>query len=250
VVVAESGLETQEQLGRVRSFADAVLIGSRLMAAPDPGAAIRDLGFPRRAPRVKICGLRDRAAAERCAALGVDRVGFNFVAGSKRQVRPEQAKVIWSGLEGPQPVMVVAGASMEEIAALRRSTGFFAVQLHGDEPPDRCAQLAAEGPVIKALTADHDPASVRRYREAGAEILFDAPKGGGGVPFDWGRLAGRTGADFTLAGGLTAENVAAAIGALDPPAVDVASGVERDGAIDPDRIAAFVAAVRGTAEAP
>jgi phosphoribosylanthranilate isomerase len=137
------------------------------------------------------------------------------------------------------------------------ASGVAAVQLHGDEPPEALAGLPV--PALKALRIGSaaDLAPAQRYAAAGAHaLLLDAPSaafGGAGVAFDWS-LARRAVADglrVALAGGLGPGNVAEAVRAVRPWAVDVASGVEAaPGVKDPARMAAFVAAARAASLSP
>jgi indole-3-glycerol phosphate synthase / phosphoribosylanthranilate isomerase len=246
LLIAESGLETKEGIDRLRPIADAVLIGTSLMRAEDIAQRLVEIGFPpeERRPEIKICGVRTREAAETCVRLGVDYVGFNFVPTSKRHVPPKVAKEIWHGLLGPEPVAVFVDPTIDQIEAAERELEFRVVQLHGNEPPELVARLRRRFRVIKAISigADLPRDLVARHREAGAEILFDAPRAGGGEAFDWSKL--ESAQRFFLAGGLRPENVAEAIALVRPFAVDTASGVESNGVQDPDRIAAFCRAAR------
>ncbi|HKP73481.1 MAG TPA: phosphoribosylanthranilate isomerase, partial [Pyrinomonadaceae bacterium] len=129
-----------------------------------------------------------------------------------------------------------------------------ALQLHGDESPEYCAALGGHN-IIKALRVGVNFAPDEAARYPAQAILLDAfserARGGTGETFDW-ELARRTRervARLYLAGGLTPENVGAAIAEVEPYAVDVCSGVEREpGRKDAARVRAFVAAVRARAE--
>ncbi|HEX8070815.1 MAG TPA: phosphoribosylanthranilate isomerase [Pyrinomonadaceae bacterium] len=205
---------------------------------------------------IKVCGITGAADAAAAVAAGAGALGFNFYARSPRCVAPAAARAIIAGL--PQEVLAVGvfvnEASPTEVVRKAEAAGVGAVQLHGEESPEFCAAVSelACVPVIKALRvgADFTPAAAARYERAHA-VLLDAysphAHGGTGHVFDW-TLARRTRelvARLYLAGGLTAENVAAAVAAVRPFAVDVCSGVEAaPGRKDAARLRAFCAAVR------
>ena len=201
---------------------------------------------------VKICGVTNLADAQAAVKAGAGALGFNFYARSPRYITPGAARLIVSAL--PPSVLTVGvfvnEAEPERVARTAAEAGVAAVQLHGDESPAYCAALAGRV-VIKALRvgARFAPEQASAYRTHA--ILLDAysPRefGGTGEVFDWA-LARRTRALVSrlfLAGGLTPENVGAAIAAVRPFAVDVCSGVEAaPGRKDLSRLREFVAAVR------
>src|ERR1041384_713027 len=202
---------------------------------------------------VKICGITQLADARAALAAGANALGFNFHPRSPRYITPEAAREIIAQL--PAVGLRTVGVFVNEpepVALQRKATtaGVAAVQLHGDESADFCAALTAQ-PVIKALRvgAEFSPEQAQRY--CTHAILLDAysplAHGGTGRVFDW-RIAQRTRelvARLYLAGGLTPENVCAAIEAVRPFAVDVCSGVESaPGRKDAGKLRDFVAAVR------
>ena len=198
--------------------------------------------------RVKICGITRPEDAEAAVRAGADALGFNFWPGSKRYVHPEAAQAIIATLP---PFVTAVGVFVDqrraEITAIARQTGIALVQLHGNESPDQCRGYP--WPVVKAFRVGDDflPAALARYRVRA--YLLDAPApgfGGSGTRFDWTRARDLSApGPVILAGGLTPENVAPAVAAVRPYAVDVASGVESTpGVKDPDKLARFVRAVR------
>lgn len=201
--------------------------------------------------RVKICGLTRPEDAWAAARLGADAVGFNFWPGSTRYVPPEVARAMVDRLPPfVAPVGVFVNQTEEEIRTAAAASGVRVLQLHGDEGPDLCARMPL--PVVKAIRVE----SARSLDALGAyqvaAFLLDAPSGGfggSGSTFDWSLLEGVAElGPVVLAGGLTPENVAAAVRAVRPYAVDVASGVESaPGAKDVARMARFIAAVREVA---
>ncbi len=194
--------------------------------------------------RVKICGITNWADARLAVDAGADALGFNFYPPSARCVTPAQA---WAIIRRLPPFVEAVGVfvnwSFLAVDALARAAGLQAVQLHGDESPEEVARLAAHRPVIKAFRVRRGfrPAALARYRRAAAFLLDGFSwrlRGGTGKQFDWriARRARRYG-PVVLAGGLTAENVAEAIGVVRPFAIDICSGVEaKPGKKDPARL--------------
>jgi indole-3-glycerol phosphate synthase/phosphoribosylanthranilate isomerase len=270
LLVAESGVHTAAEVARARAWgASAVLVGEALMRAPDPAALARDLvgagGGPTAAlyavrgwPFVKLCGLRDAAAATVAARAGADAIGLIF-APARRRVTAEQGRAIAAAARaaadaGPLPLVVgvFVNASIEEIVATATAATLDAVQLSGDEPPGCCAEVrhATGLPVVKAVrVAAGVDALMEAYALAGATILLEpdvrGAAGGTGRRADWAlarTLAARW--PVLLAGGLDPTNVSEAIAAVAPRGVDASSGTETGGAKDPAKLRAFVARAR------
>jgi len=199
--------------------------------------------------RVKICGITRLEDALAAAEAGADALGFNFWPGSKRHVHPEDAQAIIGRLPPfVTPVGVFVNQEPVEVLHLSALARVTVVQLHGDEEPRDCAGHVL--PVIKAfrIGGPADLAPIARYHRAAA-VLLDAPGegfGGSGQTFDWALARQATGGKpILLAGGLTPENVTAAVRAVRPWAVDVASGVESaPGVKDHDKLARFVRAAK------
>lgn len=206
--------------------------------------------------RVKICGLTNRADAEAAIALGADALGFNLFSGSKRCLDLDR-EAAWIAALPPlvTRIAVLVNPTLDEALRVAAHPGIHTVQLHGDEDAAFCAEFARSGrPFIKALRL-RDAATVRSAADFSTpHVLLDAHAGaaygGTGTLIDLAlaaevrRLHPRL--HVILAGGLRAGNVAAAIRAVRPDAVDVASGVETEA--DPRRkdaakMRAFLAAV-------
>lgn len=200
--------------------------------------------------RVKICGITRTEDALAAAAAGADAIGLVF-AESPRRVNLDQARTIVAALP---PFLKVVGLFVDAPAATVRAVlgrvPLDLLQFHGRETPDDCRIFAR--PYIKAISMQDgvDAAAIAgRYTDA-AGLLFDGfhPQmaGGTGATFDWARLPRDLGRPVILAGGLTPENVAAAVRATQPYAVDVSSGVEvSKGIKSAEKIAAFIRAVVG-----
>ncbi|HWS25318.1 MAG TPA: phosphoribosylanthranilate isomerase [Xanthomonadales bacterium] len=181
--------------------------------------------------RVKFCGITRAEDARSAIALGVDAIGLVFVPGSKRCVDLAQAREVMSAVS---PLVSVIGLFMDaataDVAAVLDALPLDALQFHGRESAEFCRQF--KRPYVKAL-AMGDGVDVAHAASgyAGARgVLLDAHRsgeqGGSGLSFDWSLIPPALAERIILAGGLTPENVAAAITQVRPYAVDVSSGIE------------------------
>jgi phosphoribosylanthranilate isomerase len=199
--------------------------------------------------RVKICGVTRPEDAEASVEAGADAIGLNFFPKSPRCVDAATARRIVEAIAGRAlAVGVFVDADAAAIEALRSATGIGCIQLHGDEPPELLASFLPHA--YKAIRVRGPEALVEARRFAGEHILLDAyvpgMPGGTGARFDWS-LAAQLAHErkLTLAGGLDPSNVAAAIAAVQPYCVDVASGVESaPGRKDPEKVRAFIQAAK------
>lgn len=196
---------------------------------------------------IKICGVRDADTMRACVEAGVEYVGLNFAPGSRRAVDVEEARslIALAGPERPQMVGVFRDCPVALVAQIASRVGLDIVQLHGREPVAACAQLAAELPVIKALSFDALGADAAAYARVASRLLIDGRRPGSGEAWAYAPFSGAHRA--FLAGGLHPGNVGAAIDVVRPYAVDTASGVEVNGVPEPDRVFAFVRAARAAA---
>jgi len=204
--------------------------------------------------KVKICGITNWTDARRAVTAGADFLGFNFYPPSPRYISPAKARRIVRRL--PERITVVGvfvNEPEEKMLRIARAVGLDYLQLHGDESPELISRLKPAFPVIKALRVQESfrSAQLARFKRASAFLLdgFQPRRyGGTGKTFNWtvARRA-KTGRKIFLAGGLTPQNVAAAIRAARPYAVDVCSGVEaRPGKKDPARVKAMMQAVQNS----
>jgi len=201
--------------------------------------------------RVKICGITNVEDALLACDLGADAIGLNFYNKSPRSVSPFAAsKIIRELPPFVSPVGVFVNWQAAPVTALAKALGLVAAQLHGDEPPQLINEIAKKISAIKALHVGKGSAvpHFSKYRGATAFLLdagHSSQYGGTGHTTDWS--VARTAASshrILLAGGLTPENVAEAILAVRPYAVDVTSGVEsKPGKKDPAKLRAFFEAV-------
>lgn len=199
---------------------------------------------------VKICGITRAEDAEAAARCGAHAIGLVFYEKSPRFIDPQRAAAIARGLP---PFITCVGLFVDpQPAWVRQVTGLVPLQLlqfHGDEPPEFCARFGL--PYVKAARVRPELDLLKYsvcYREARG-LLLDAYRpgmpGGTGERFDWSLVPRGLPLPVILSGGLTPENVAEAIQAVRPWAVDVSSGVEADKGIkDAAKIAAFIERVR------
>jgi phosphoribosylanthranilate isomerase len=197
--------------------------------------------------RVKICGITRPSDAQLSAELGAHAIGLNFYPHSPRAISPADAAKILQRLPPfVAPVGIFVNWAAAPVVALSDALGLAVAQLHGDESPQIAAAIARKIPVIKAFrfARNDKPPKFSRYRSAQAFLLDAANTGkfaGTGATTDWNfaRTAAMSHC-ILLAGGLTPENVAEAILAVRPYAVDVASGVEfHPGKKDAGKLRAF-----------
>jgi phosphoribosylanthranilate isomerase len=210
-------------------------------------------------PRIKFCGITSLEDAQRAADAGAWAIGLILWAGSPRRCALPAAERIAGALRRQVEVTgVFVNAPLDEVAATADAVGLTMVQLHGDEGPSYCAEVARRtgAKVIKAarVQSGADIAALETFHTD--FHLLDAyqpgRRGGTGETFDWELVQKRrTTTPLVLSGGLSPENVGEAIAATHPFAVDTASGTEvRPGVKDPEKLRAFAAAVAATAHEP
>jgi len=200
--------------------------------------------------KIKLCGLRRTADIEAANALRPEFIGFVFAEKSRRRVTREEAEALKARLDpGIRAVGVFVNAPAEEIAALLAAGIIDMAQLHGQEGPEDIARLRrlTDAPVIQAFRVKTRE-DVRMAEESPADLLLLDAGAGDGVAFQWDIAEGIR-RPFFLAGGLTPENAGEAAERLRPFALDVSSGIESGGWKDPEKMRAFVDAVRGRKEA-
>ena len=192
--------------------------------------------------------MQDALAA---ATLGVDAIGLVLTPRSKRCLAPARAREIRVAL--PPFVSVVTLFNDDDPAFVAAAIATVApdlVQFHGSEKPADCVRYGR--PYLKSIAMGGDGADLEAVVAAhpqAAGFLLDSHaaggQGGSGTTFDWAKIPKEFPRPLVLAGGLTPENVAAAIRLVHPFAVDLASGIESaPGIKDLDKMRRFVAAVR------
>jgi phosphoribosylanthranilate isomerase len=198
--------------------------------------------------RVKICGITDPRDAALAAELGASAIGMVFWPSSPRHVDLARAREIVAALPPDVNAIGVFVNQTREAAAIARELGLAAVQMHGDETPADYADFRS--PIIRAVAVRGE----ETHAAAAAvpdwvTVLLDAHdpvnRGGTGRVIDWSvaaAIARRR--PVYLSGGVTPENVGAAIATVRPFAIDVSSGVESaPGRKDPAKLRALFAAV-------
>ena len=200
--------------------------------------------------RIKICGITRLQDALLAEELGVDALGFVFVAASKRHITLASAVDIASQL-GPFSTRVglFLNAPRVEVEQAIDAMPDLLPQFHGQETAEYCDSFAR--PYLKAIgvaSGMPEAAVLESYRNASG-FLFDSNEagelGGTGHTFDWELLTRFSGRSLILAGGLGPANIKTAIAQVHPHAVDVSTGVEQaKGIKDPDLMRQFVEQVK------
>ncbi len=200
--------------------------------------------------QVKICGITRPQDGVAAIAAGADALGLVLWPGSKRAVGIQQARDICAEL--PPFTTVVAlmvDPSSAEVDAALAALPINVLQFHGDETAEFCERWSV--PYIKALRAQAPDALLgcaeqyARARGFLVDSVHDGQFGGTGKAFDWSLLPHQMPRALVLAGGLDPDNVADAVRAVRPAAVDVSSGVETaPGIKDDDKMRRFVAAAK------
>ena len=201
--------------------------------------------------RVKLCGVTSLEDARLCADAGAWAIGMIFAEESPRRVDVAAAAEIGAAMRRRVEVAgVFVNSPLDEVVELADLCSLTMVQLHGDEGPTYCAEIAHRTglKVIKAARI-RDKASVqalRAFRVAVDFHLLDAfaerARGGTGRTFNWELVKTRGGGPpIILSGGITPDNAADAIAAARPFAVDSASGTEASpGVKDPAKVTALL----------
>jgi phosphoribosylanthranilate isomerase len=196
--------------------------------------------------RVKICGVTRVEDAVAAATAGADAIGLVFYAKSPRFVSLSRALEICQALP---PFITTVGlfvdAAADDVQAILAAAPIDLLQFHGEESPEYCAQFGK--PFMKAVRVrpDLDLIQYATLYKAANALLLDAyvpgKAGGTGMTFDWKLIPKELAANIVLSGGLTPGNVADAVKAVRPWAVDVSSGVEASpGVKDDAKISEFI----------
>src|SRR6185369_6557165 len=174
---------------------------------------------------VKICGITNLGDAVAAVAAGADALGFNFYKPSPRYITPQSAREIIEQLPGAVvKVGVFVNEEADRVKQIVNQSGITALQLHGDESPEYCNELADQY-VIKALAVgqNFDSQLIELYHVNAImlDTKHNALRGGTGQTFDWStaQQVSETVPNLFLAGGLSPENVAGAIETVRPYAV-------------------------------
>ncbi|HLW94501.1 MAG TPA: phosphoribosylanthranilate isomerase [Solirubrobacteraceae bacterium] len=201
------------------------------------------------ATRVKICGVTRLEDAELAATLGAWAVGMVFYEPSTRSCGVSEAELIGAAMQRRVELAgVFVNAPLEEVVDVSQRARLTLVQLHGEEGPAYCSEVARRtgARTIKAASVKglYSVRDLERFHTDFHLLDGHAPglRGGTGRTFDWSLVAARHhGAPpLIIGGGLDPDSVADAVEATAPYAVDVASGVEAaPGVKDPERMRAF-----------
>lgn len=245
LLVSESGIASRADVARLAGRADAVLVGSALMAADDIGAAARTLVHG----RVKVCGLTEVDDVWGAGLAGATHAGFIFVPGTPRALAPAAAGKLVEAARaaGMKTVGVFRDAAPAAVEAAAAELGLDAVQLHGRERDSEVAHLRRT--LAAELWAACGVDRIAEPERGAHRTLFDTKvagrSGGTGRAFDWSLVARRGDLPSAfLAGGIAPANARRAerVGAY---GIDVGSAIEAaPGRKDPVRVAALFDALR------
>ncbi len=166
--------------------------------------------------KIKVCGITNIDEALALSKAGVNYMGFIFYPASKRYVLHaltlDQIKSVQ--LPGVLKVGVFVNEPINDVIATATAAGLDMVQLHGDETPNYCKEMANHYPVIKAFRiseTDDVAYKISEYLEDIDYLLFDTASsvyGGSGISFDWKKLANATGQKpYFLSGGIGPDDV-------------------------------------------
>ena len=200
---------------------------------------------------LKICGITRLSDALHAVEHGAGALGFVFWPQSPRYISQQRAAEIIAALPPDvDAVGVFVNESVDGIRAVVAQTGISTIQLHGDETPAYADALG--WPVLRAITVEQAEQAAAWPPETTFLLDTSDPvrRGGTGSTLDWQRAAAAArGWRIVLAGGLTPDNVADAIGTVRPIGVDVSSGVEdAPGVKNSDKVARFLASARSAFE--
>ena len=200
--------------------------------------------------RVKICGITNLEDALFAAEAGADALGFVFYARSLRCIAPDRVREIILRL--PPFVAKVGVFVNEELDRVRELMAYCHLdyaQLHGDEPPEQVAALAPRAIKAARVRSAADVERLSAYQAAAylLDTYHPTKLGGTGKTWDWElAMEAKKYGPIILAGGLTPQNVTAAIERVHPYAVDVSSGVEAaPGVKDHQKVQCFIFAAKG-----
>lgn len=208
----------------------------------------------RSAPKVKICGVTESKGLESACAHGADFIGFLFYPPSDHYVEPARAAPLSEAIPGHiKSVGLFVDPTDQDIDQILNSVNLDMIQLHGRETPERVSEVKSRTglEVIKAIKTNSraDLPQIKGYRDVADWLIFDSG-GGSGRTFDWDLLLDYNdpSGKWMLAGGLNNKNVEEAISKLNPPALDISSGVElKHGKKDPDKVRDFLYLVKNPA---
>lgn len=196
--------------------------------------------------RIKICGITSLDDAESAISAGADAIGFVFYEKSPRYITLNTAEHI---VKNCAPFINFVGlfvdAEESYVKKVLDQVAISTLQFHGQEPEQACASF--NKPYIKAIRMIENidlAAECQRYYSAAGLLLDtyvkDVP-GGTGIAFNWDLIPNALEKPIILAGGLDETNVKEAVSRVQPYAVDVSGGVEREKGIkDPVKIKNFI----------
>lgn len=234
-LVSESGVSTRSDVERLGPHADAFLVGSSLMAAPDVHEAARALVFG----RVKVCGLTRVEDVEAAARSGATHAGLILVRGTPRAVTADTAPALAEAARkaGLKPVGVFRDDEPRDVVRAAQALDLSAMQLHGSESREAVAEMRNG--------FDGEIWTVGFEERGGDRLVFDSLGGGTGRTCDWQAVSAHPDRSSAfLAGGIGPDNARAAQ-ATGVYGLDASSRLEASPGIkDHDKLAALFDALR------
>ncbi|WP_286232659.1 bifunctional indole-3-glycerol-phosphate synthase TrpC/phosphoribosylanthranilate isomerase TrpF [Thalassotalea sediminis] len=229
IIISESGIYTNQQVRELAPAVDGFLVGSSIMAQHDIDLACRKLIYGEN----KVCGLTSAEDAQQAAKSGAIYGGLIFAEKSPRAIDEQQAKDIVTNAPLLNYVGVFVNSDITFVAALAKSLGLYAVQLHGSEDDSYISDLKALlGDTCQIWRANKVSSSLNNMQHSDIEhLVLDGSNPGSGQPFDWQLLENThfSLSDSFLAGGLCPDNIEQALQLLTQQelfGLDINSGVE------------------------
>lgn len=222
LIVSESGFHSKQDVDKVSGQVNAILVGTALMK----DKKINEFT----GKKLKICGIKTVKQAKFCERVGVDFIGLNFVATSKRFISQEKAVSICKAAKNIATVGVFRNHSIAEVNKIAKRLNLDYIQLSGNESVSFVKKCCK--PVIKAISVSesNDLKKASEYAPYVTYVLLDSPIPGSGKTIDVSLK--NINHPFLLAGGISPKNVKNLIRKTNPIGIDIASGVEKNGEID------------------
>ena len=238
ILISESGINTPEDIQSLPRIVDGVLVGSSIMANQAEPSFIKSLVQARKL--FKACGIRTPESAQFCEQKGVDLIGLNFVPSSKRCIGIDQAQKIRTQCQRTKVVGVFQNQSLDQINQIAETLNLDYIQLAGEEDLDFIKQC--QRPVIKTIKLKNEAAieDAQKYQPHSAFLIFDGQEPGSGQLINYALLK-QVDFPYILAGGITTDNVSEILDQIHPMGLDVASGIEANKIVSPQKIEDFLA---------
>ena len=192
--------------------------------------------------KIKLCGLKSLDDIEIINKYNPEYIGFVFYKKSKRYIDYKTAKILKNALnKNILAVGVFVNEDINTVVKLLNQNIIDIAQLHGNESEIYIKTLKklTNKTIIKAFKVENT-LDIKKAKQSQADfVLLDSGTGGTGQTFNWSLIKNFE-RPYFLAGGLNNKNIKTALNILSPYALDVSSGIETSGKIDPEKIKAFI----------